>query len=102
MCPACIRVRDAAWLWPVFAPTLCNNPSVPLCCCFATPCARVQDPVPGAVRPTVGASPDEARNAWEPERDYVMVGDRPLNQVRRVQGLAGGFSRCSRLRCGCL
>jgi hypothetical protein len=41
--------------------------------------------VPGVVRPTVGAFPDEARNAWEPDRDYVMVSDKPLNQVRRAQ-----------------
>ncbi len=88
--------EDAACLC---APTPSSNLTAPLCAANAASGSLAQDPVPGAVRPTVGASSDEASNAWEPERDYVMVGDWPLSQVRRVQVLPGGHPRCSWLRC---
>ena len=39
---------------------------------------------PGTVRVTAGASDNPDFNAWLPDRDYTMVGDRPLNQVSRA------------------
>ncbi len=45
-------------------------------------CARLQ--VMGALRTSLGGSSDPALNAWRPEQDYNLVGDRPLNQVRHV------------------